>query len=273
MSSFVKRGLNLANEIEATLDIPTPDLEPKQGLYPGNQASYTPNGGILQEELNSAKYHCSETPTRIQSNWSEQPTLETENTDEVSWAMVWLRRGMHKFSQKDYTGAQENFKQALHKHPTFVAAYNGLGGVLYQRREFVEAVVVYNQALDYAPQSAHLHCNLGSAFFQLHNFDKAALAYQEAIRFNPYLHIAYYGLGLAHFQIGFHQEAVTAFTQATQLDFQHADSFLGLGAALYALGDNQEALMALRQAMHLNPYYIETYLQFQTCLSSSVHTD
>lgn len=271
VSSFIKRGLNLASEIEATLDSPTADLEQEQGLYPEHQASNTPNNRTLQEKRKSSNYHFSETPTTIQPSPSAKPTLKTEETD-ASWAMVWFRRGMHKFSQEDYSGAQENFKQALQKHPTFVAAFNGLGGVLYQHREFVEAVAAYNQALDYEPQNAHIYCNLGSALYKIQNFDEAALAYQQAIHFNPYLQVAYYGLGLAHSQIGCHQEAVTAFTQATQLDFQHADSFLGLGTTLYALGDIQEALMALRQAMHLNPYYIETYLKFHTFLSSSVHS-
>lgn len=264
-SALIKRGLNLANEIEADLSLPS-HLDQRSHLE--DPASDPPIFNP-REEAPPPQSSSLEITTQIQSIVLDQATPETETTKatgETSWAMVWLRRGIHKYEQADYVGAKDNFKQALQKQSALAAAYNGLGSVLYQDKDFVEAVAVYHQALEYAPQNAQLYCNLGSALYQIQNFDEAALTYQKAIYFNPYLQVAYYGLGLAHSQLGFQEEAVTAFEQATQLNVRDADSFWGLGAALHALGEYQEANIALRQAMQLNPLYIEVYLRFQNIL-------
>ncbi|WP_299411283.1 tetratricopeptide repeat protein [Acaryochloris sp. IP29b_bin.148] len=254
-SSFIRRGLNLAQEIEATL---CPNASDPTAAHPFN----TNHEG--QSCLHSTGL--SEITTQIQPTLIEQSMLAMEDTNDTSWATVWLRRGIHKYEQADYSGAKSNFKQALQKQPALAAAYNGLGGVLYQDKDFAAAIAVYNQALDLVPQNAQIHCNLGSALYQTQNFDEAALFYQKAMYFNPYLQAAYYGLGLAHAQIGFQEEAVTAFEQSAQLNCRHAESFLGLGAALYELGEYQDANFALRQAMTLDSQYIEVYLRFQNAL-------
>ncbi|WP_299489294.1 tetratricopeptide repeat protein [Acaryochloris sp. IP29b_bin.137] len=257
VSSFIKRGLSLANEIEAKLEqsAPHPDGEPPQPQPP----SLTTDQPVLSGTDRSVV-------TQLQVQRPQPAWSNTEETDENSWAIVWLRRGVCKYQQADYSGAKDNFQQALKKQPTLAAAYNGLGSVLYQNKDFVEAVVAYHQGLDYAAQSPELYCNLGSTLFQIKNFDEAALAYQKAIYFNPRLQVAYYGLGLAQHQIGFLEEAATAFEQATQLNGQHAHSFVGLAATLYDLEEYQDANQALRMAMKLDPAFIELYLKFQNIL-------
>ncbi len=264
VSSFIKRGLNLANEIEASLagSLPRLDLEKHSPLSDQDLGAQPPHKSQPPQE------QLPECQTILQKTVANQPLLDPEDTDETSWAMVWFRRGLHKYEQADYAGAQDNFKQAIQKQPTLAAAYNGLGSVLYQARDFVEAVVVYNQALDYAPQNAQLYCNLASALYQIQNYDEAALAYQKAIHFNPYLQAAYYGSGLAHFQIGFQEEAMTAFEQATHLNSRHAESFLGLAATHFVMGEYQDANMTLKKAMQLNPIYIEAYFRFQNFMNT-----
>lgn len=260
VSAYIRQGLSLAKEIEATLSQPS-----------------VPDPSLLSIDLDSPSFNCqpdSPSPrtnsptitTEIQSTVLEQLPQAVEATNETSWATVWLRRGIQKYEQADYAGAHDNFKQALLKQPALASALNGIGSVLYQQKDFVNAVVVYNQAIDYAPQSAQIYCNLGSTLYQMQSFDEAALAYQQAIYFNPYLQVAYYGLGVTHFQIGFQEEAVTAFEQATQLNIRHADSFLGLAAALHLIGEYQNAKAALCQAMQLDALYIEVYLRFQNIL-------
>ncbi|WP_249369439.1 tetratricopeptide repeat protein [Acaryochloris marina] len=261
MSSLIKRGLNLANEIEEDLvnsgsEVEVQDNPQQQDQEPaGYQRSEQPESPFPPDPLEGL--------TLVQPTVTSQPTLNSEEMDETSWAVVWLRRGLHKYEQADYMGAKDNFKQAIHKQPTLAAAHNGLGSVLYQFRDFVEAVVVYSQALDYAPENAELYCNLASALYRIQNYDEAALAYQKAIHYNAYLHAAYYGLGLAQFQIGFQEEAMTAFEQATQLNIRHAESFLGLAVTHFEFGEYQEASVALEQAMQLNPVYIEAYFRLQ----------
>lgn len=265
VSSFIKRGLSLANEIEADLKQSVQPRQPNPDMQAEVQTSQTSASPWPVDAPLSLAMDRGEV-TKIQLENSQKNWQKPEDSDENSWAVVWLRRGIGKYQQADYVGAQENFKQALQKQPTFAAAFNGLGSVLYQHKNFVEAVVVYNQALDHAAQSPELYCNLGSALFQIQNFDEAALAYQKAIHFNPHLQLAYYGLGLAQHQIGFLEEAATAFEQATQLNCQHAKSFLGLAATLYDLEELEDANQALRMAMQLNPMYIELYLRFQGAL-------
>jgi|GEM_PF-3161169 len=260
-SAYIKQGLSLAKEIEATLSqqsVPDPSLHSIDFDSP----SFT-----RQTDLSPPQPSLQNITTKIQSTVLRQPTQAVETANETSWATVWLQRGLQKYEQADYTGAHDNFEQALQKQPALAAALNGIGSVLYQYKDFVDAIEVYSQALEHAPQNALIYCNLGSALYQMQNFNEAALAYQQAIYFDPYLHVAYYGLGVTHFQIGFQEEAVTAFEQATQLNVRHADSFLGLAATLYLIGEYQNARTALHQAMQLDPLYIEVYLRFQNISS------
>jgi len=263
-SSLIKRGLDLANEIEEDLVSSVPEVEcqaKRPHLDPDANADQQPESPFLKDPLEGL--------TLIQPTVTNQFTVDPEKMDETSWAMVWLRRGLQKYEQADYVGAKDNFKQAIQKQPTLAAAHNGLGSVLYQFRDFVEAVGVYNQALEYSPQNAELYCNLASALYRIHNYDEATLAYQKAIHFNPYLHAAYYGLGLSQFQIGFQEKAMTAFEQATQLDSRHAESFLGLAVTHFEFREYQEAGVALNQAMKLNPVYIEAYCRLQNFVNNS----
>ncbi|NJM66053.1 MAG: tetratricopeptide repeat protein [Acaryochloris sp. RU_4_1] len=268
VSSLISRGLNLAYEIEAALpsSIGYPQVDPS-----GSTDPLAPLPSPLDRLGTSPTPHPLESPTQIQRVVAQPPPLavEPQNAEQTSWAMVWLHRGLHKYQHKDYGGAKDNFKQALQKQPTLGAAYNGLGGVLYQLGEFLEAIVVYHQALDHTPEKAQIYCNLGSALYQLQDFDEAVLAYEQALHWNSSLQLAYYGLGLAYYQNGSPQVAATAFEQATQLDQTHAESFLGLGVALYALGDLQEAAVASHQAMQLNPRYRQTYLALHRYLYDS----
>lgn len=265
VSSFIKRGLSLANEIESDLEQSAPPLELDPSLPPGHSPLPAQTSSLPADKPLSPSRGQGET-TQIQPKIPQPAWGNPEETDENSWAIVWLRRGICKYQQADYAGAKDNFRHALQKQPTLAAAYNGLGSVLYQNQDFVEAVVVYHQALDHSSQSPELYCNLGSALFQIQNFDEAALAYQKAIYYDPHLQWAYYGLGLAQHQMRFLEEAVTAFEQATQLNCQHANSFLGLAAALYDLEEYEDATQALRMAMQLDPLHIELYLKFQSIL-------
>ncbi|NJK41206.1 MAG: tetratricopeptide repeat protein [Acaryochloridaceae cyanobacterium SU_2_1] len=258
VTALIKRGLTLANEVEARLhaQINRPTPAPPDPLV--NQPQHQPENTGLGRA------------TQLQTDLP-LPTipLQGEEAQQNPWAMVWLQRGLQKFGQGDYQGAGDNFKQALQKQPSLAIAHNALAGALYHQEKFLEAVVIYHQALDHDPDNAQIYCNLGSTLYQLQDFDEATIAFQQALQLDLYLAQAYYGLGLAYYRSGFYEESIIAYEQAIHLNDHHAESFVGLGIALYYLGDYQEASLSFRQAMQLDPRYIQLHMMFQDFLYPS----
>jgi tetratricopeptide (TPR) repeat protein len=83
-----------------------------------------------------------------------------------------------------YRDARKNFEHAVKLDRTHSDAYNNLGVVYYQQRNYGKAIKNYEKATALNPWASY-YSNLGAAYFAKKQFEKAALNYAKALELDP----------------------------------------------------------------------------------------
>lgn len=228
-SDLIKRGLELANSVEAAIQ-----------RHPNRVSA---GSGLVMPE----------------------PVVPQD----ASWAQVWVKRGLNKYQRGNYLGAVDNFRLAIDKQATLLDAHNGLGSALYKLKDYRKSALVYRQALKLSPNNVAISCNLASSLHHLNYLDQAVQIYEEIIKASPRFGIAFYGLGVSFSKQGKEEQAYLAFQRAIILMPDHAASYYGLGLVQYRLGAIHEASEAFKEAMLIDPIYMVAYQKLMGALQVS----
>src|SRR5262249_53549988 len=84
-----------------------------------------------------------------------------------------------------YKEARRSFNRAIKLDHDHSDAYNNLGVVYYQQRDFGKAIKAYEKAASINPEAASYYSNLGAAYFAKRQFEKAAYNYSKAMQIDP----------------------------------------------------------------------------------------
>ncbi|MGE5660516.1 MAG: tetratricopeptide repeat protein [Actinomycetota bacterium] len=98
-----------------------------------------------------------------------------------------------------------------------LGAYNNLGNLLQEERNWVAAKSAYEQALQIDPHFATGHYNLGMTLKAMGNFGDAIASYQRAVQIHPTYAEAFQNLGVVLLKVGKVPESLAAFRQAIAL--------------------------------------------------------
>ena len=83
-----------------------------------------------------------------------------------------------------YKEARKDFSRAVKKDPDHSDAYNNMGVVYYQQKDYGKAIKNYEKACS-LNQWASYYSNLGAAYFAKKQFEKAAYNYSKALELDP----------------------------------------------------------------------------------------
>ncbi|BAY24769.1 TPR repeat-containing protein [Calothrix sp. NIES-2100] len=94
-----------------------------------------------------------------QQTQSAQITAQVPNSppENNSKAANFLKRGIERFQSKDYSGAIEDFNQALKLEPKNVSAYVGRGAAKMLLEQFQAAKTDFDAALQITPDIPYAH--------------------------------------------------------------------------------------------------------------------
>lgn len=140
-------------------------------------------------------------------SWTEMVQLEewrglieanVENRARVAYA-----RGMAALSEKDPSGAQRWFQEALRYKPGWALALNGLGRASFQLADFARAEQYYREAAAADPVWPFPRVNLANLYRDvLRRPEQAEALYLEAIRLQPDRGSFYFALANFYFSRG-----------------------------------------------------------------------
>jgi tetratricopeptide (TPR) repeat protein len=129
-------------------------------------------------------------------------------------------------------------------------AFNHLGKVHYENKEFDKAIEYYSRSIelkdDYGTYTA-----LGNALAAKGDFKKAWEAYTAAINRNPGYELAWFNLGSLNIQMRRHEEALSNFNKVIELNPSFEEAYRNAGIIYYMQGNYKKALE-----------YFEEYLSF-----------
>ncbi len=124
--------------------------------------------------------------------------------------------GVDKMLSQDYTGAIEDFIQAIRLDPNNAKAYSNLGLARATIGDQIGAISEFSQALNLNPELSTAYYNRGFIRSKLQDYQGALLDLNQAIRLNPQDADAYQCLYFVRYTLG-PQGVIEDLHQAAQL--------------------------------------------------------
>ncbi|MGB6692347.1 MAG: tetratricopeptide repeat protein [Terracidiphilus sp.] len=124
--------------------------------------------------------------------------------------------------------AETEVLNELQQHPSNANAYNLLGVIDSEKKDYASALTAFQKALQLAPNSAEIHSNLGNAYLTAKNFDLAEKQFRTVLRLEPGNPNGNFNLGVLLLAKGLPAEAIPYFlrvrpqTDATRINLVRA---------------------------------------------------
>ena len=99
-------------------------------------------------------------------------------------ANLFNKMGICDLMLQRYKDARKNFSRAVKIDHNHSDAYNNLGVVYYEQRDYGRAIKNYEKAVSLNPWASY-YSNLGAAYFAKKEFEKAASNYAKALELDP----------------------------------------------------------------------------------------
>lgn len=123
--------------------------------------------------------------------------------------------------RRDVSSAVAHLRRAVELAPRFPAAWNHLGTIAYQTRQFEDAEADFRRALEADPEAYAPLVNLGGVLINLSKWDEALSCNRRAVLKSPKDALANAQLGMTYFYLGQMDSAERYLTEAKQIDPAH----------------------------------------------------
>jgi tetratricopeptide (TPR) repeat protein len=155
--------------------------------------------------------------------------------------------------KKDVKTAEELYLRTIQKDPNNRQAYEGLGRLYLQDKNFTEAAETFKFLTTFDPQRDVYWSNLGISQYSLKDFQSATASYEQALKINNKVPARWINLALCFEAMDEHNRAVRAINKALELDPRNSN-YLMLLADIYLKISNQiRAEEVLTQVLALDP--------------------
>jgi len=126
-----------------------------------------------------------------------------------------------KLGRRDVAGAVVHLERAVQIAPQFASAWNNLGTIAYQSRDFRLAESRFRKALDQEPEAYEPLVNLGGTLLSLEQLDEALKFNLYAVLTRPNDALANSQLGMNYFYLSDLDRGLKYLTAAKKLDPAH----------------------------------------------------
>jgi protein O-GlcNAc transferase len=181
--------------------------------------------------------------------------------------------GVVLFNNRQYDEAIVHFQKALELNPSLVPAYNYLGSAFYQKKQVNESVKYYQKAIQVNPADPAAYMNLGVLFHNGRQHEKAISCFQAALRFNPNLYQAYDYMGLMFTMANNIDKAVESYQSSLLIKPDSDMALVNLGNLIAVEGKLNEAEDYYKRALQINPDNIIAHEAFVCNMPYNPHYD
>lgn len=151
----------------------------------------------------------------------------------------------------DWTGAEQDYQQAVRLSPTYPTAHQWYGEYLVAMGRTDEGVAELKRARDLDPLSLIINTDLGLAFYWARRYDLAIEQLERAIELEPNFFRAHLHLGMAYERKMMYGEAIAELERAKCIN-ENAWTLAALGHAYAAFGEKTKAEKPLKQLLTLS---------------------
>ncbi|MBI4446429.1 MAG: tetratricopeptide repeat protein [Acidobacteria bacterium] len=191
------------------------------------------------------------------SSEERSPARQTVSATQLAIAEA-ARRDFEKaqkfLSRYDAEGARTHLLRAVSKAPHYAEAWNALGVIAYQTRDYTSAERYFREALKHEPESYAPLVNLGGVLIALGKLEESLSINARAVQLQPEDALAHSQLGQSCYYTGQLYRAETALREAKRLDplhFSHPQ--LVLAEVYRARNDIAAMIVELEEFLRLHP--------------------
>ena len=131
--------------------------------------------------------------------------------------VAWNNLGLVYFQLRDYDPALAAFQKQLDVNPYDEFAYNYIGSLYRIQRKYDDAVKAFNKQLENNPLDKFAHANLGTMYAEWHKYDEAVPELEKAASLTPENAELQVSLGDAYLNLGQDDKALATFDHAVEL--------------------------------------------------------
>ena len=158
--------------------------------------------------------------------------------------------------RRDTAGAVRHLERAVEMAPAFAQAWNNLGTIAYQTRNFARAEQCFREALRHDPAMYEPLVNLGGVLINLRKLDEALELNVHAVLVRPGDALANSQLGMAYFESGDFNAALKYLERARKIDGAHfSHPQLYLADIHIRRGERRAAVEAMEDFLAHHPDY------------------
>ncbi len=150
------------------------------------------------------------------------------------------------FYERDWPGAEKDFRQALRLNPSYAAAHDWFAIYLMSKGRTEEALASIRKAQELDPLSLIINTDVACALYYARRFDDSIRQCRWVLEAEPNFVTAHFRIGLAYEQLGRYAEAVEAFQSAIALS---ADDTKASAVAAFKGGADARASLAHTYAL------------------------
>ena len=172
--------------------------------------------------------------------------------------------GMKTNYERDWKGAEAEFKRAIELKPSYATAHQWYALFLAMQGRLEEGKREVRKALELDPLSLIINVNVGDTYFYSKEYDKAIEQYSNVIEMDGSFAVAYASAIPSYLRMGLSEEAMSAAKTYARLTKRPAWGKLHMGYVLAAIGKVGGARKTLKEAEkgykreHLSPYLFAT---------------
>jgi tetratricopeptide (TPR) repeat protein len=148
---------------------------------------------------------------------------------------------------------EDLYLEAIKKNPSDKQAYEHLGRLYLQNKNFADAVEIYEYLTKLDAGRDIYFSNLGLSHYSLNEYQKAASAYEKALNINSKVPVRWINLAFCFEMQEEYVKAVKAITAALQLDKLNVNYLMLLADTYIKLENNVRAEEVLEQILSQDP--------------------
>lgn len=164
-----------------------------------------------------------------------------------------LLKGNEMVTEQSYEDAERYFREALKLDSCFADAWNNLGTLYHQRKDYVEAALFYNKAIACDSNFIQGYINRANVHYELNDLDNALEDLARLEKKKPDTVIVHHLKGLVLWKAARYAEASHSFKRALHKGPRDKDVLINIGTLESALKHYDSARYYLRQALELDP--------------------
>jgi len=165
--------------------------------------------------------------------------------------------GLHCEAKGRTDEAFQHYRRTTEIKPNYAEAWNSLGLLLADRKDFAQAAPSFESAMRARPDVADYRYNLARALGLMGKADEAIAQYRQVLQQKPGMATAHYDVAVLLAKTGKPGDAIPHFRETLRLQPNNPLAHYHLGRIVSAGGNPAEAIEHFRAALKLHPDFAQ----------------